>query len=73
MPPCSLCEHLVSGPEYLEAWECENVLRQQYLEQLAQMPKAELLLAQMKGQYERFLANYRYVQEGVIDDNGARL
>lgn len=63
LPPCSLCEHLVSGPEYLVAWESENVLRQQHLERLAQMPKAELLLAQMKGQYERFLANYRWVQE----------
>ena len=63
VPPCSLCEHLVSGPEYLVAWERENVFRQQHLEQLAKMPKAELLLAQMKGQYERFLANYRYVQE----------
>ncbi len=63
LPPCSLCEHLVSGPEYLPFWERENVFRRQQLERLAQTSKAELQLAQMKGQYDRFLANYRYVQE----------
>jgi integrase len=63
LPPCSLCEHLVSGPEYLAAWEHEKVLREQQLERLAKTPGAELLLAQMKGQYDRFLANYRSVQE----------
>ena len=63
LPPCSLCEHLVSGPEYLAAWEREKVLREQQLEHLARTPGAELLLAQMKGQYNLFLVNYRFIQE----------
>lgn len=63
LPPCSLCEHLVSGPEYLAAWEHEKVLREQQLDRLARTPGAELLLAQMKGQYDLFMANYRFVQE----------
>ena len=63
LPPCSLCEHLVSGPEYLAAWEREKVFREQQLERLAQTPGAELLLAQMKGQYNLFMANYRFIQE----------
>jgi len=63
LPPCSLCEHLVSGPEYLIAWEREKVFREQQLECFSQRAGAELLFAQMKGQYDRFLINYRFVQE----------
>ena len=63
LPPCSLCEHLVSGAEYLAAWEHEKVLREQKMEQIAKSPGSELLLAQLKGQYDRFMANYRFVQE----------
>ena len=63
LPPCSLCEHLVSGPEYLLAWEREKIHREQQLEYLAKTPEAELLFAQMKGQYDRFLVNYQFIQE----------
>jgi integrase len=63
LPPCSLCEHLVSGPEYLAAWEHEKALREQQLQRLARIPGAELILAQMKGLYDRFLANYQFIQE----------
>lgn len=63
LPPCSLCEHLLSGSEYLSAWEREKVRREQQLERFAQTPGAELLLAQMKGQYNRFLTNYQFVKE----------
>jgi integrase len=63
LPPCSLCEHLVSGPEYLAAWEREKVLREQQLERLTQTSGTELLFAQMKGQYDRFLMNFQFLQE----------
>lgn len=63
LPPCSLCEHLVSGPEYLMAWEQEKAYREQQLEHLGKLAGAELLFAQMKGQYDRFLVNYRFIQE----------
>jgi len=63
LPPCSLCEHLVSGPEYLLAWEREKIHREQQLEYLAKTPGTELLFAQMKGQYDRFLVNYQFIQE----------
>lgn len=63
LPPCSLCEHLVSGPEYLTAWEREKVFREQQLEQVAETAGAELLYAQMKGLYDRFLINYHFIQE----------
>jgi hypothetical protein len=63
LPPCSLCEHLVSGPEYLMAWEREKAHRELQLECLAKTAGAELLFAQMKGQYDRFLVNYRFIQE----------
>ncbi len=63
LPPCSLCEHLVSGPEYLAAWEREKTFRERQLERLAVTPGAQLLQVQMKGQYDRFLANYLSVQE----------
>jgi integrase len=63
LSPCSLCEHLVSGPEYLVAWEREKVQREQQLERAASTPGSEMLFAQLKGQYDRFLVNYRFVLE----------
>jgi hypothetical protein len=62
-PPCSLCEHLVTGPEFLPAWREEYQQREQELHLLAEEPESMMLLAQMKGQFERFTANYALVQE----------
>lgn len=62
-PPCSLCEHLVTGPEFFDAWKMEHRHRKQELENLAEVPGSEMLLAQKKYQFERFEANFVFVQE----------
>ncbi len=59
--PCSMCEHLVSGPEYLAGWEREKVSRERQLEHLAHAPGAQTHLAQMRGQYDHFLLNYQFI------------
>jgi integrase len=62
-PPCSLCEHLVTGFEFLAAWEREQVQREQELQRLAATPQSELVFAQMKCQFEQFQVNLAFVQE----------
>jgi len=64
-PPCSLCEHLVTGPEFLAAWETESQHRVAQLNYLARTPGAEMVLAQMKLQYEQFQANFVSIQQEV--------
>ncbi len=61
-PPCSLCEHLVTGIEFLDAWEHEQAEREEELQRLAQTPHAGLVLAQMKGQFEHFQENFAFLQ-----------
>lgn len=63
LSPCSLCEHLVSGSEYLVAWEHEKIQREQQLERAASTPGSEMLFAQLKGQYDHFLVNYQFILE----------
>jgi hypothetical protein len=63
-PPCSLCEHLVTGPEFLPAWEAEHRQREQELHRLAGLPGAGHILSQMKGQFTRFETNFAVVQQG---------
>lgn len=62
-PPCSLCEHLVTSQEFLDAWETEHRWRKQDLERLAMESGSEMMLAQMKFQFERFEANFALVLE----------
>lgn len=64
-PPCSLCEHLVTGPEFFDAWQAERLWRKKTLEQLAQKPELGVVLAQMKSQFERFEKNFTFVQERI--------
>jgi hypothetical protein len=61
-PPCSLCEHLVTGPEFLGAWEIEEKSRKSEIERLRATPNASHLLAQKKSQYEIFHENLAYVK-----------
>src|SRR6266487_2266725 len=61
-PPCALCEHLVTGPEFFGAWEAEYRWRLQELERLAAEPNAETVLAQMKYQFKQFETNFLFVQ-----------
>lgn len=60
-PPCSLCEHLATGPEFAEAWEAEREAREKEIERLGLTPEAGHLLTEKKYQYEMFRANFDYV------------
>jgi hypothetical protein len=62
-PPCSLCEHLVTGPEFFNAWEMEYRWRKKELERLNVEPGSEMMLAQMKFQFEHFEANFTFIQK----------
>jgi integrase len=61
-PPCSLCEHLVTGPEFLGSWDIEQKEREGEMERLRSTPNAGHLLAQKKFQYETFCENLAYVK-----------
>lgn len=61
-PPCSLCEHLVTGPEFLGAWDVEQKGRECEIEKLRSTPDAGHLLAQKESQYEMFRGNLTYVK-----------
>lgn len=61
-PPCSLCEHLVTGPEFLRAWDVEQKGRECEIERLRSTPGAGHLLTQKKSQYEMFCGNFSYVK-----------
>jgi integrase len=63
IPPCSLCEHLVTDANFLNEWEAEDRRWQERLERLKGTPDGNHLYAQMKYQYDRFKANYTYVRE----------
>jgi len=60
-PPCSLCEHLVTGPEFLKAWDDEQRGREAEIEKLRSTPDAGQLLAQHSSQYEVFKMNRAFV------------
>jgi integrase len=62
-PPCSLCEHLVTSPEFFNVWEMEYRWRKQELERLAVEPGSEMMLAQMIFQFECFEANFAFIQK----------
>jgi len=64
-PPCSLCEHLVTGPEYLKAWGEEQKGREVELARLRSTPSADQLLAQKSSQYEVFKMNLATVRGRV--------
>lgn len=62
-PPCSLCEHLVTGKEFFSAWEAEHRWRTQKIEFLAGEPGSAMMLAQEKYLLELFEANFAFVRE----------
>ena len=61
-PPCSLCEHLVTGKAFLPAWKAEEEAREETLRQLASIPGSEVVFVQMKGQFAQFKRNREWVQ-----------
>jgi integrase len=68
LPPCSLCEHLVTGPEFLPAWEDELSKREYGLNVLKRKPGTESQLAQEKFQYEAFKANMNRIVKAENDE-----
>src|ERR1051325_2416093 len=60
-PPCSLCEHLVTGTEFLQALAAEKRGRELELKRLRTTPGTDYLLAQKASQYELFKSNLAFV------------
>lgn len=58
LPPCSLCEHLVTGREFFGAWDAEQRRREHVLARLEGVPGREPLLAHRRREYALFAANY---------------
>ena len=67
LPPCSLCEHLATGIEFLPAWEAEKRMRERKLEALRASGKADPLLGQEESEYRQFMTNFALVGGRVID------
>ncbi len=66
-PPCSLCEHLATGEEFLQAWETEFNWRRRELNRLCYTNGATHLTVQAAYQLEHFTANYQYVTDSLAD------
>lgn len=62
-PPCSLCEYLVTGPEFLKEWDAEQKGRELEMGKLRSTPGADHLLAQKKSEYELFKINLAFVRK----------
>lgn len=58
LPPCSLCEHLVTGREFFDAWDAEQSRRERGLVQLEGVTGQERLLSHHRQQYALFMSNY---------------
>lgn len=62
-PPCSLCENLVTGPDFLKEWDMEQKGRELEMERLRITSEADHLLAQKKSEYELFKINLAFVRK----------
>jgi len=62
-PPCSLCEHLATGPEFFPAWEREHAGRVEELRLLTEGSADGHLVAEKQYQLRRFEANYEHLKE----------
>lgn len=60
--PCTLCEYLVTGPEFLGAWEEERLKLEGELRRLEGDPTMRHVLAQKRALYKQFLANMNSVK-----------
>lgn len=58
LPPCSLCEHLVTGREFFGAWDVEQARRESGLVKLEGMSEMERTLSHRRQQYALFMSNY---------------
>jgi hypothetical protein len=60
--PCSTCEHLVTGPEFLSEWEGERLRREREIAQLEKESASRHILAQKSAEFKQFMANLAYVR-----------
>jgi hypothetical protein len=58
LPPCSMCEHLVTDREFFGAWDAEKVGRESGIVTLEGVPGRERLLSHRRQQYALFMSNY---------------
>lgn len=58
LPPCSLCEYLVTGREFFGAWDAEQARRERGIAQLEGVSGRERLLSDRRQQYALFKSNY---------------
>ncbi|MDQ3802757.1 MAG: site-specific integrase [Acidobacteriota bacterium] len=61
--PCTLCEYLVTGPEFLGTWEEERLRLEGELRRLEGDPAMRHVLAQKRALYRQFLANMHSIKE----------
>lgn len=66
-PPCTLCEYLVTGPEFLPEWDAMRMEREQEIEQLKKEDPNGHLLAQMRFQFQQFKSNHDYVKNASTE------
>jgi hypothetical protein len=66
-PPCSLCEHLVTGPEFLGTWRSERNDRLVEIRRLSGDPSDSLQLAEKQHQLSHFEANLAFVERQVSE------
>jgi integrase len=66
-PPCSLCEHLATGPEFLGAWRSEHEERLAEIKGLSEEACDAHNLAEKQYQLRRFEANLVYVKQSIAE------
>jgi hypothetical protein len=66
-PPCTLCEYLVTGPEFLPEWDAMRMKCEQEINQLKKEHPNVHLLAQMRFQFRQFKSNHDYVKNASTE------
>jgi integrase len=61
-PPCSLCNHLATGPEFVPVWEEEQGEREDEIGRLLSSPDTGHLAARKKAELEMFNTNFAFVK-----------
>lgn len=63
--PCFVCEHLLTGPEFLTDWQDELARREQRLRHLEADPQLTHLAAKERREFALFKTNFARVSEGL--------
>lgn len=67
-PPCSLCDRLATGPEFLNEWEDQLSARLSEIERLSSIPSEEHALRQKQHELALFRHNYDLVRQRCKND-----